>query len=134
MEALARVYTSIGRHKKRLNATTVSTEVRSGLWVFREVIPAYRAELSPRVKTEDMQGFPVEVQTDRVVEIKWLTQARKKKTVTIGGVEYAFPQNGFEYRSLSFTEDGIDIIDANGRPIRPYEHWQKTPPSATIPI
>lgn len=42
MEALARVCNSIGRHKKRFDAITGSTEVRSGLWVRREVIQAYR--------------------------------------------------------------------------------------------
>lgn len=133
MEDLARVCNSIGRHKKRFDAITSSTEVRSGLWVSREVIQAYRAELSPRVKTGDIQGFPVEIKSNGVIKIKWLTQNRLKKTVTIDGLEYAIPQNGLECRSLSFTEHGIDIVDASGRPIRPCEPWEKSPPSATVP-
>ena len=133
MEALARVCNSIGRHKKRFDAITVRTEVQSGLWVPRKVIQAYRAELSPRVETEDMQGFPVEIKPNGVIKIKWLTQAGIQKTVTIDGLEYAIPQNGFECCSLSFTEHGIDIVDANGGPIRPYEPWEKSPPSATLP-
>ncbi|KAL5359277.1 hypothetical protein BJX96DRAFT_183640 [Aspergillus floccosus] len=133
MEALARVCNSIGRHKKRFDAITSSTEVRSGLWVSREVIQAYRPDLSPRVKTEDMQGFPVEIKSNGVIKVKWLTQEGLKKTVTIDGLEYAIPQNGLECRSLSFTEHSIDIVDASGRPIRPYEPWEKSPPSATVP-
>lgn len=38
MKALARVCNSIGLHKKRFDAITTSTEIRSGLWVSREVI------------------------------------------------------------------------------------------------
>ena len=133
MEALERVCNSIGRHKKRFDAITSSTEVRSGFWVSREVIQAYRAELSPRVKTEDVQGFPVEIKANGVIKIKWLLGEGLKKTVTIDGLEYAIPQNGIECRSLSFTEHGIDIVDASGKPIRPYEPWERSPPSATVP-
>ena len=53
--------------------------------------------------------------------------------MTIDGLEYAIPQNGLECRSLCFTEHGIDIVDVSGRPIRPYEPWEKSPPSATVP-
>lgn len=65
----------------------------------------------------------------------WPKVAREglKKTVTIVGLEYATPQNSLECHSLSFTEDGIDIVNASGRPIRPYKPWEKSPPSATVP-
>lgn len=79
-----------------------------------------------------MQGFPVEIKPNGVIKVKWLTREGLKRTVTIDGLGYAIPQNGLECRFLSFTEHGIDTVDVSGRPIRPYEPWEKSAPHATM--
>ncbi|KAJ0424408.1 hypothetical protein BJY00DRAFT_299170 [Aspergillus carlsbadensis] len=117
----------------RVCNSTEATELRSGLWVPRQEIRAYRAELSPRVKTKGLQGFPVEIKSSGELKIKWLTSTGAKRTLSIESPRCALPKNGFESRAVSFTEHGIDIVDASGRALRQFELWEKEPPLATIP-
>jgi hypothetical protein len=133
LKALSRVCNSTGRRKKRFDGLTEATELRSGLWVPRQEIQAYRAELSPRVQTKDLQGFPIEIKPNGELKIKWLTSTGAKRTLTIEIPRCALPKNGFESSAVSFTEHGIDVLDASGRALRPYEPWENEPPLATIP-
>jgi hypothetical protein len=41
-------------------------------------------------------------------------------------VKCAIPKNR-ESRALSFTEYGVDIVNANGDPLHPDEPWEKVP-------
>ncbi|KAL4782839.1 hypothetical protein BJX76DRAFT_368837 [Aspergillus varians] len=108
-KALARVCNPAGRHKKRYDGITEATELRSGLWVARQEIQAYRTELSPRIKPNGE------------IKIKWLTSGGAKRTLTMESPRCAIPQTGVQSRALSFTEHGIDIP------------WEKEPPTATLP-
>ncbi|KAL2839964.1 hypothetical protein BJY01DRAFT_250231 [Aspergillus pseudoustus] len=132
-EALSRVCNSTGRHKKRFDGPTKTTEIKSGLWFPRQEIRAYRAELSPRIKTKDLQGFPIEIRHGGESKIKWLTASDAKRTLAIEIPRCAVPETGFDSRALSFTEHRIDIVDASGGALRAYVPWEKEPSSATLP-
>lgn len=41
-------------------------------------------------------------------------------------------KTGFQSRALDFTEHGIDIVDASGVPLRPYELWEEISSPATV--
>ena len=45
----------------------------------------------------------------------------------------ATPQTGQQSRAISFNEHGVDIVDASGTPMRPYEPWEREPSLATLP-
>ncbi|BCS24477.1 uncharacterized protein APUU_40921A [Aspergillus puulaauensis] len=133
LKALALVCKSTGRHKRRYDGIGEKTQMRSGLWVSRKDIQARRVELSPRVKTKDLQGFPVEIKPNSEIKIKWLTSGGQEQTLTVESPRCAMPQNGTQTRALSFTEHGIDIVDASGFALRPCEPWEKEPSKATLP-
>lgn len=133
LKALGRVCKKTSRRKRRYDGIGEKTEMRSGLWVSRKDIQARRVELSPRVKTKDLQGFPVEIKPNSEIKIKWLTSGGRERTLTVESPRCAVPQNGRQTRAISFTEHGIDIVDANGVALRPCEPWEKEPPKATLP-
>lgn len=83
MRTLAHVCNSSGRHKKRFDGITDNIDLRSGLWVPRGLIQAYRADLSPYVNTKDLQGFPIEIKPTGGVKIKWLASGGLKRTLTL---------------------------------------------------
>ncbi|GAD94224.1 predicted protein [Paecilomyces variotii No. 5] len=132
LELLSAVCKPPGRHKPRFDGITQDIKLSCGLWVSRKMVNAQRVELNPRLQARDVQGFPVEVRPDGDIKIKWTTSTGIQKTVTVN-LRCAIPETGLESRALSFTHDGLDVVDANGRPIRPRNPWQRSSQLASFP-
>lgn len=131
--ALAKVCSSATMGRTRYDEISERTELRCGLWVSRDDIKAYRTENSPFILTNEMQGHPIEVKPGGYSSIKWTPTAGTPITVRFNGLTCALPENQLQSRAVSFTEYGIDILDASGNPLRRYNTEATIPRSSLRP-
>lgn len=107
--------------------------IRCGLWVQRKALksalPFYPA---PFVPFEEMQGHPIGVKDDGELRLRWRHPSGINKTLILSA-RFATSRMSRDLRALSFTEHGLDIVDATGNPLRPRQTWSGSVPQASIP-
>jgi hypothetical protein len=82
---------------------------------------------------KDMQGSPIGISVSKgKFVVRWLQPDGSKVSLRLNAA-FAIPARSEETRALSFTKDGLDIIDADGTPIRSTAKG-KNPPLALASI
>lgn len=96
--------------------------MRCGLW-FEKRLPDGQAKLQHRLfpdefrSASELQGAIVGIGSGGRFLIRWKRSDGMQHALRLNSL-IAVPSFGYESRALSFTQHGIDIVDAHGSPIR----------------
>lgn len=113
----------------------------AGLWVTRQVELNDEEQKKPRLRVHfpseflpasKMQNSPIGiVQSNGIARVRWKKDGDTNITIRVSS-KIAIPKNAHETRVLHFTQDGLDILDAFGNPLRAIGRSGQ-PIDATIP-
>lgn len=107
--------------------------VKCGFWVQRTVVkPAAPIFPSGYLTAREMQGFPIGIKDNGEFVIRWKHPDGSDKNINLSA-QFAAPQSSRDSRALSFTEHGVDIVDASGEPLRSTIAWNGGNSKATFP-
>lgn len=106
--------------------------IKCGLWVQkRKPKSSVTMYPSPFITAGEMQGHPVGIKDDGVFQIRWKCPKGVDNCLLLSA-RFAVPRSSRESRALSFTEHGLDVVDASGNPLRPSSTWNGEAPRASI--
>lgn len=107
--------------------------IKCGFWVQKRFTKNSTSLFPSRYLTaKEMQGHPIGVKDDGVFVLRWKHPSGSDKSLTLTA-RFAAPQSSRDSRALSFTEHGIDIVDASGNPLRSLSVWDGGASKASIP-
>jgi hypothetical protein len=106
-----------------------------GLWLEKKLIGTEKSGNTYHpvqdTKTKELQGLNVDFNFEGFFSIRWLKDDGSAITFRFKLSTQFIPERRQEVRALSFTEFGIDVVDAGGNAIRGFD--PKWIPDATIP-
>lgn len=111
--------------------------LRCGLWIqLRESEDQtqnnWRLFPTDRIATKNFEGMNIGVNETGGINFAWLKDDGTSKTIQLTA-KYAIPKREEEIRYIHFTEAGIDITDAQGKPFRQSRQSNAAPLLATFP-
>jgi hypothetical protein len=103
---------------------TSEAVIKCGFWVQKRV-PKRSVTLypSPFITAKEMQGYPIGIKDDGDLRINWKHPSGTNMCLLLSA-RFAVPKSSRESRALSFTEYGLDIVDASGDPLRSLHTWR----------
>ncbi|OOQ83172.1 hypothetical protein PEBR_36491 [Penicillium brasilianum] len=107
--------------------------VKCGFWL-QKVNLRKSATLFPTrfLTAKDMQGYPIAIKDDGAFMLRWRHPDGTQKTISLCA-RFAAPNGNRESRALSFTEHGVDIVDASGKRLHSSNLWRDGTSQASIP-
>lgn len=107
--------------------------IKCGFWVQKKITKNSTSLFPSRYLTaKEMQGHPIGVKDDGTFVLRWKHPGGSNKSLTLTA-RFAAPQSSRDSRALSFTEQGFDIVDASGSPLRSLSVWDRGASKASIP-
>ncbi|OKO94545.1 hypothetical protein PENSUB_11812 [Penicillium subrubescens] len=107
--------------------------VKCGFWLQKKNVRKSSTLFPSRFLTaKEMQGYPIAIKEDGAFLLRWKHPDGSNKTLSLCA-RFAIPKGNRDSRALSFTEHGIDIVDASGRSLRSSNLWSEGISKASIP-